>query len=285
MKRLRQRNKGDDVEKDLGEAWYWLKRAQQENVVTSSITQKSLDQLLEEMNERERWSVSHFADYYDDLDLSDVTIPPAFKSFTENIPKPLSDQEIELFVQKFHGLSRSTDREKYISVERDLVIRAAGIHYWDMVSIEGQIRPLGMSNDEFMQRKCNYHHAIEKIFPRGRNKIEFQLRSKEMALSSQFEKGVARTVNDVLQAGRLCPNPESKAMLKAVVWAKNLDQMPPADLRKLATMHFDKSGSTTKTKFTLGEKSNHLENKHELVWHFLLARTIWKFADQKEREK
>ncbi|MHA1597826.1 MAG: hypothetical protein ACTSV1_03815, partial [Alphaproteobacteria bacterium] len=283
--------RGDGVEKNIGVAWYWLKRAQQENVDTSSITPKSLNRLLKEMDEGGRQTLAYFAHYYDDLDLSDITIPPAFRPLSANIPDPLSDQEVEVFIQKFDGLSRSVDREKYRSVERELVARTAGIHYWELMSIDGQIRPFGMNNEDFVHRQCNYHRTIEKIFPQGRDKIARQLRSRDTALSSLFaknslfEKGAARLVSVILQSGRLCPNPESKAITHALVWARRLDKMDPAALRELAVKHFEKSGSVSKTSFKLDESNSHIKNKLELVSHYLLAGTIQKFAKFKEQEK
>lgn len=285
---------GDGVEQNTGVAWYWLKRAQQENVDTSTITPKPLNRLLEEMDTGERQSLVSFAHYYDDLDLSDITIPPEFRPLSVAIPGPLSDQEVAMFVEKFDGLNRTADRKKYHSVERELVSRTAGIHYWELMTIDGQFRPFGMNNAEFVQRKCNYHREIGKIFPQGRDKIARQLRSKETALYSLFEKNVeniarlgsaARQVSAILQSGRLCPNPESKAITHALVWAKRLDKMDPDALRKLATMHFEKSGSVSKTRFQLDESNNHIENKLELVRHYLLAGTIQKFAKYKERGK
>lgn len=275
---------GDGVDKDLGEAWYWLKRAGQENVDTSSITQKPLNQLLEEMNEGERWSVTYFAHYYDDLDLSDVTIPPAFRPLSAKIPDPLSDQEVAAFVKKFKGLSRKTDNKIYNSMERELVTRTVGIRYIGNISIDGQIRPFGMEKDEFTRRKCNFHRAIGKIFPLGRDLIGEHLRRNELALSSMFDKSAARYVKDVLQGGRLCPNPKSKAISKALVWAKGLDQMSPAALRELAAIHIEKSESVSKTRYT-PDPNNNLDNEFELFMHFTLAKTLRKFAEFKEQEK
>lgn len=273
---------GDGLDKDRGEAWYWLKRAQQKNVDTSFITQKSLNQLLEEMNERERWSLAHFAHYHDDLDLTDINIPPSFRPLTDKIPDPLSDQEVAMFAKKFKGLPQRTNNKTYISVERELVTRTAGIPYWEIVAIDGQIRPLGMNNDEFIHRKCNYHRAIDKIFPQSRGLNGELLRRRDDALASLFQKDAARYINDVLQTGQICPNPESKRILEALAWARELDKMAPSDLRELAAKHYIKSGSSRADRYRPDPDATTPENEFKLFMHYLLAKTIRKFTVYKE---
>jgi len=277
--------KGDSVDKNIGEAWYWLKRAQQKNVDTSSITQKSLNQILEEMDENERRTLAYLAHYHDDLDLSGIDIPSSFMPLSAPPPNPLSDLEVTHFTKRFVGLSRKRDRKAYNLVERELVARTVGIRYFGNVSIDGQIRPFGMSNEEFVQRKCNYHRAIGKIFPQGRDKIGGQLRSQIEALSSLFKKSASRYVNDVLQAGRFCPNPESKAIANALVWAKRMGQLDPSALRERAQKHFKKSGSVSKTRYKASPSHSKIDNEIEPVMNFILAKTIWKFAALKEQGK
>ena len=175
--------------------------------------------------------------------------------------------------------------EKYNSFERELVIRTVGIRYLGNVSMDGQVRPFGMSNEEFVHRKCNYHRATEKIFPLGRDQKGEHLLRKRLALSSLFEKSATRYVSDVLQRGRLCPNPESDAISNALVWAKQLEKIDPAALRELATMHFEKSGSTSKTRYRQDTSSNIQKNELESISHSMLADTIRGFADFIEQEK
>jgi len=275
---------GDGVDKNIGAAWYWLKRAQQENIDTSAVTKTSLNQLLEEMSRKERQTLAYLAYYHNDLDISGIDIPSSFMPLLASPPRPLSDQEVEYFTKKFAGLSR-TDRTEYNLVERELIARTAGISYLGNVSIDGQIQPFGMGNEEFVQRKCNYHRAIGKIFPQGRDKIGRQLRSKNEALSSLFKKSASKYVSDVLQTGRLCPNPESKSIANALVWAKQMDQLDPAVLRERAQKHFKESGSASKTRYKQSAHRSSLDNELELLMHFFLSKTIRKFAALKEQEK
>lgn len=273
---------GDGVDKNVGEAWYWLKRAQQENIDTSSVTKKTLNQLLVEMSRNERQILAYLAHYHNDLDLSGIYIPPSFAPLSSTLPQPLSDQQVRYFIAKFTGLSRKTDRKAYNLVERELVARTAGIRYLGNVSIDGQTRPFGMSNEEFILRKCNYHRAIDRIFPHGRDKTGHQLRSQNEALSSLFQKSSSRYVTSVLQAGRLCSNPESKAISNALIWAKRLDQFDPATLRELAQQHFEKSGSVSKARYKKSPNSPSHDNELELLMHFILAKTIRDFAEFKK---
>lgn len=277
--------KGDGVDKNIGEAWYWLKRAQQENFDTSFVTKKSLNQLLNEMSRNERQTLAYLAHYHDDLDLSDIDIPSSFMPLFATLPQPLAHKEVRYFIKKFIGLSRKTDRKAYNLVERELVARTVGIRYFGNVSIDGQIRPFGMSNEEFVQRKCNYHRAIGKIFPQGRDKIGRQLRSQNEALSSLFKESASRYVNNVLQAGRFCPNPESKAITNALVWAKQMGQLDPSALRERAQKHLKKSGSVSKMRYKVSPSHFKIDNEIEPVMNFILAKTIWKFAALKDQEK
>ncbi|MBL4692889.1 MAG: hypothetical protein JKY92_06115 [Magnetovibrio sp.] len=277
--------KGDGVDKNIGEAWYWLKRGQQEKFDTSFVTKKSMNQLLEEMSLNERQTLAYLAHYHNDLDINGIDIPSLFKPLSATPPQPLTGQDVSYFIKKFIGLNRKSDSKAYNLVERELVTRTAGIRYIGNVSIDGQIRPFGMSNEEFVQRKCNYHRAIGKIFPQGRDKIGHQLRSQNEALSSLFKESASRYVNDVLQAGRFCPNPESKAITNALVWAKRLDQLGPAALREYAQNHFEKSGSVSKTRYKPPAHRSRRDTELDRLMHFLLSKTLLKFAALKEQEK
>lgn len=275
---------GNGVEQNLGTAWYWLKRAQQAGIDTSSITPKTLNQLLKDMNDDERWLLAYLANYHDDLDLSEITIPPSFGPLTESVPAPLSDQEVTMFINKFNGLSRKTHSKAYNAVERELFGRTAGMHFFNNISTDGQIRPLGMGKDAFVQRKCNYYRAIEKIFPQGRDIRGEHLRQKDYALASLFQEGAARYVHDVLQTGQLCPNRESEGIIAGLAWAKELEAMATDDLQALATKHFNKSGSANPDRYEPNSNIATPENEFELYMHHKLARTIRKFADLLEQQ-
>lgn len=276
---------GNGVERNLGTAWYWLKRAQQVGIDIASITPKSLNQLLKDMNRDERWMLAYLAHYHDDLDLSGITIPPPFWPLTENVPALLSDQEVSMFIDKFKGLSRKKDNRAYNAVERDLFSQTAGMRYLGNVSIDGQTRPFGMGKDEFARRKCNHYRAIEKIFPKGRDLRGEHLRQKDYALSSLFQESAARYVSDVLNTGQLCPNLESEAILKALAWAKGLEAMTAGDLRALAAEHLKKSGSALSDRYRPNQSITTPENEFQLFMHYKLAKTIRKFTAYKKPGK
>lgn len=278
---------GDGLEQNTGDAWYWLKRAQQNGGDISSITPNSLNQFLKDMNEDERWWLTYLAHYHDDLDLSEISIPPSFGPLTKLVPAPLSDQEIAIFIDKFKGLSRKTHGKAYNDVERELVSRTAGIRFFTNVSIDGQPRPFGMSDEEFTRRKCNFHQAVAKILPQNSELKGEHLRRKDNALVSLFPKNIssrsqkdaARYVSGVLQTGRLCPNRESMGMLEALAWAKELEKMAPDDLRTLAAEHLKTSTSTSAERYKPDQNLLTPEQKHAVFMHYKLAKTIRKFAD------
>ena len=276
---------GEGVVQNLGVGWYWLKRAQQENIDTLSITPKSLNHLLEEMNENERSALAYLAHFHNDLDLSGIRIPPSFLPLTSNTPEHLSDHEVATFIRKFEGLSRKNDNEKYNAIERELVSRAAGIRYLGNVSIDAQIRPFGMDNDQFVKRKCNYHQEAGKIFPQTPDQKGDYLRRREIALSSLFKKNFVQYISDILQCGRIYPNPVSRGMSEALHWAKKLEKMNLAALRKMSAKHLKESGAISIDKFKLGSAIIDTDNEFELFMHFRLAQMIREFADYKDQAK
>ncbi|MBL6927818.1 MAG: hypothetical protein ISR44_01490 [Rhodospirillales bacterium] len=280
----RRKFSGDGLERNLGEAWYWLKRAQQENVDTSSITKKSLNRLLEEMDEKERRTLKVFSHVYGELDLTNIDIPATFAPLSATLPDPLSDEEVKTFAKKFEGLSRISEVETLRIVDGQLLDRTTGIHHSGIVNSNFLFRPFGMSHNEFMLRKCNYNRAMGRIFPQGRNEKWRQLDRKSNALVSLFEKDAARYISDAIQCGRLFPNPKSKAMSDALAWAKKLDQMDLAALRTLAEKHLEKSGSSSKTEFKPVPKLDR-EIQRELFMHYHLANTIQRFAEFKHPDK
>ncbi|OFX14679.1 MAG: hypothetical protein A2516_00960 [Alphaproteobacteria bacterium RIFOXYD12_FULL_60_8] len=266
--------------KNAGEAWYWLKRAQQQGADISSVTQLSLQEMLEGMTEQERWTLTYLADYHDDLDLSCVVIPPSFAPLSQEIPEPLTDEEVVGFQKNFLGLNKRKHNEQYNAVERELIARTVGIRYMGNVSIDGQIRPFGMGKDEFFQRKCNYHRAEEKIFPEDRMGEARLIGAKVEALLSFFDIDSARYVQDVMQAGQICPNRESKAIAEGLTWAKELKTWPPSALRALAAKHIKMSGSASETKFDPGERKYDDPNVPAAFYHFQFGKALQKFASR-----
>jgi hypothetical protein len=282
---------GDGVDKNVGEAWYWLKRAQQENVDTSSITKKSLNRLLEEMNEEERWALTSLSYSHDDLDLTNIDVPPSFMPLTAKIPDPLSDEEEKTFIKKFKGLRSPKDDKIYDAIESELVVRTTGIQSPDNGSIHPYVRPFGMSKNEFMLRKCNYIQAIGKVFPQGDNQDDngklAHLNNKAVVLISLTDKASAQNISDIIQCGDLHPNPGSKAISSALSWAKGLEKMTPADLRELAAQHVEKSEPVSEAEYKRYANNNNSKNEVELepLMHFALAKAINIFARFKERRK
>lgn len=273
---------GDGVAKNKGVAWYWLKKAQQETADTSSITTIPLERLLEDMDDKDRFNLAYLAHVHDDLDLSGIKLPSAFLPLTDKIPEPLTDREVKAFVEKFKGLKRRTDAKAYMAVEDELMARTAGLRYLGHVSIHGQIRPLGMGNDEFVRRKCSYHRALTRMFPQGRDADSARLQSKELALSSLSEKKFVQHVDDILQCGRIHPNAESRRMSEALAWAKKLDRKSPLALREIAARHLKKFGSSSLSSFETERRAADPEESYVLLRHYLLAKQILRFADYKE---
>lgn len=278
---------GDGVEQDTGTAWYWLKRAQQVGVDISSITPKTLNNLLKKMSEQDRYSLIYLARYHDDLDLNGVAIPASFRALTPEVPAPLTDQEVVTFIEKFNGLNRRGHNQAYMDVEIELGMRATGIRFVGNISIDGQLKPLGMSDDEFARRKCNFNRAIAAIQPYQHKLDANKLRQKDNALTSllpksasfQFSDVTAQYVRDVLQTGRFCPNPESEGIKAALVWARELEKMTSVDLHVLAEEHFKMSGSMSMDQFQMGRSIETPEEEYELFLHYNLASTIRKFVD------
>ncbi|GAB6054406.1 hypothetical protein JCM17960_32260 [Magnetospira thiophila] len=274
---------GDGVDRNRGVAWYWLKRAQQANADISLITTIPLERLLEEMDEKERFVLAYLAHVHDDLDLSGINIPPSFQPLTHEVPEPLTDQEVVTYMEKFRGLKKHTDIKAYLAVEHELMARTGGLRYLGNLSIHAQIRPLGMDNDEFVLRICNYQRSIERIFPKSRMGPAEQLRQKELALSVQFEKRFIQNVEDILQCGRIYPTLESRGMAEALLWAKSLNQMNPVALRELAAKHFEIFGSSSLRSFNIERINADPEESYVLFSHYLLANKIQRFAEFKEQ--
>lgn len=276
---------GDGLEKNMGAAWYWLKRAEQVGEDISTIAPKPLNQLLTSMNEAERETLAYLAHYHDDLDLSDITIPPSFAPLTREIPAPLSNQEIVAFAEKFKVPIKKNDKDAYQAVERELFDRTVGIRHLAFVAIHGQIRPFGMDDKEFVQRKCNYIRAIAKIFPHDKELPGTYLQRREIALASLYTHSNARYVDDIFQTGQSCPNSESAGMAKALAWAKSLARMTAAELRALADEHLRKSGSISRGLYEPGPNVKTSKDEYERVMHLVLSKRILGLADDKELQQ
>lgn len=283
LEMARRKLEGDEAIKSPGTAWYWLKRAEQENLDTSSITQKSLNQLLTEMNDIDVIFLTVVSYDYGGLDLRDIVIPPFFPSWPENAPVLLSDREVRSYQERFKGLNILTDRWKYKAIEDELFERITGINN----SVKTHLRfprPFGMGEEEFIHRNCRYLQAVGQIFPQGRREKWEVLAWKKDALNSLFDLHGLRYVKDIVRCNPLYPSPESQSIFDALTWAKGLAQLPLAALRQLADDYFEKSGSIDKDDFKRADGSSKLKDAPEAYMSFYLAKEINWFADFKEAE-
>ncbi len=276
---------GDGLERDRGESWYWLKRAQQNGSDLSSITSKSLNELLGDLDAKERVSLAAIAHAFNNLDMHGIDIPAAFAPLTEHIPKPLSDEELALFAEKFREIRREENGDAYNAATRELVARAAGLRYLDGVPIDNLVRPLGMSNDEFVRRKCNYRVAAGTIFPTGRDDFGHLLGDRRAALASLFDRWFVGAVDEIVACVHIAPNPDSAALLQALTWAKGLRHMTIPDLRQLADEHREKSGSASR-RHSSSDLSDPVQRPdREKLLHHLLAKTIYRYVAHREGKK
>ena len=270
---------GEKVDRNRGLSWYWLKRLQQEGVDTSPVTSVSLENLLEAMAPFEKRALAYIAQDYGGLDLRGIQIPDAFAPLARELPTPLSDTEVRAFRDGFARYPRRTD-DAYKALERDLLVRATGLRPWNLVSIHGQIRPLGMGNDEFVRRKCAYLRAVDRIFPDGRNGSGESFRWEEVALSSLFEKGDARVVKEALQCAPAFPNRETEGLTKALAWARTLTSLSPAAARALAAEQDREANAIGKRLSRASSDAGAFEEDYERLMRSRLARTLRKFADR-----
>jgi hypothetical protein len=264
---------GRGVDVDRGVAWYWLKRAQQDGEDIAAVSTMPLQSLLYELSEAERWSLRYLAHLNNDLDLSDMALPDPFAPLSRDVPKPLTDTEAETFATQFRGLSRLENNDAFNELERDLVARTAGIRMIGNVSIDGQVRPLGMSDEEFSRRKCNYRAAKQRMPSEAHHKNEPVEFKRSTALASFFRPDARRFIEEVMRSGRVCPNEESRSYARALAWATDLKTVPNETLDQLAQKH--------------DEKSIDSGNDHDLeaAGHRLLSTTIRVFMRRRTVEE
>ena len=276
---------GDGLAKDRGTAWYWLKRAQQGGADISSVTQQPLQEMLLDLNDEERWSLTYAAHYYGDLDLTGIAIPASFSTLSLDVPPPLTATEIAQFKKMLGEINPENDTERYQAFMGEFSVRTLGIRYVFQGSIHNHVRPLGMSDAEFIQRKCRFNTAIDKVFWDGQDERVSKLTKKVEALTSYLFDGTIRDEALIRHVANVCPNRESKAFADAVDWVKELSHLPPLDLRQRAAKHFKESGSLSTSKYESAQGNADSPKTQLDHLHFVLSKLLEQTASMEPMSK